>query len=172
MQCCFCNSHVCRVLSDITIYFFLIFCFWLANIWLFSYLLWISFFPMFSWSPMRFAHLAVSPLNRYLCTREFGITGYITAVCLVCASVTKSTRACATQGMKCWHLVESVFSPACWPCSSARHCPGQSSLPKTSEEAPLPWWSSQAGQDYPHHHQRQAGIRALDTPPSHYANAQ
>ena len=70
-----------------------------------------------------------------------------------------------------WRKVR-VFVPACWLCSSARHRPRWSSLPQAGEETPLPWWSWQAGQDYPRHHQRQAGIPAPDPPPSHYTDLQ
>ena len=112
---------------------------------------------MFSRSPMIFTHLAVSlptPLPLHVRVQIHWITK---AVYLVCASVTKPTRAYATRGTNYCHLTDSpcvrpsllsVFiSPVVIVAAGQRG------------NAPT-WWSSQAGQDYPRHHQRQAGIPA------------
>ena len=67
-------------------------------IFLFALVLFLLFFQMFSRSPVRFAHLAVSPLTPLPLHVRVQIHWTMTAVYPVCASVTKPTRAYATRG--------------------------------------------------------------------------
>ena len=145
--------------------FFLTFCCWIAEIWLFSYLLCFCFFQMFGRSPMIFAHLAVSLLTPLPLHVRVRIHWTTTAVYLVCRSVTKPTRAYATRATSCCLWTDSTcVRPSLLSVFISSALPQAISVVAGQRGNAPTVWSSQAGQDYPRHHQRQADIPAPDPP--------